>query len=447
LTWTPAPPPRVLKWDERPGSKFADGVQTVQLENWTEFAEFLGQFVPWGNYIWRGHSRDTWRLEPSLDRLLRDTGKAGDDQAVHEHLDRFELAVRGRRGANPTRLTKEELWALGQHYGLPSPLLDWTASPFVAAFFAFEERDHFHDTPQRSVFALETGAIVRRSIEITGHLRHGPSRGLRVVRPRNYHDQRLISQGGLFTRGPNGVDIETWVRTYFRGCEHVWKLVRINLPSSERSTALKALNRMNINHLSLFPDLSGAARYCRMALEVTDYDRPEGVIGLPETWPSLDSTLPPEPRDFAKKGRELDAAQLMGISRTNAKLLEIEKRMMAVIGQTGVPSSDFNPWGFEPAIELLRSAGIRHTAELEAAISEVDADSLVALLSEFGFHQVRAWDTMPSLAIFAGAIRLDETEFDRFFKENRLTFPEGSAAMRARFLRVHVKGNGTSKVT
>jgi len=446
LTWTPASPPRVLKWNERPGSTYADGVQTVQLENWTEFAEFLSRFVPWGNYIWRGHSRDTWQLEPSLDRLLRDTGKAGDDQAVREHLGRFELAVRGRRGANPTRLMKEELWALGQHYGLPSPLLDWTASPFVAAFFAFEQRDP-HGTSQRSVFALDTNAVVRRSGEITGDVRHGPSRGLRVVRPRNYHDQRLISQGGLFTRGPNGVDVETWVRTYFRGCERYWKLVRINLPTSERATALKALNRMNINHLSLFPDLSGAARYCDMALEVTDYDRPEGVIGLPETWPALDSILPPEPRDFTKKGRELDAAQLIGISRTNARFLEIEKKLMAMVSQTGVPSLDFDLRGFEPLIELLRSAGIRRTAELEGVIAEVDTGSLVALLWEFGLRQVRAWEIMHTLAIFAGAIRFDETEFDKFFNENRLVFAEGSAALRAKFLRLRVVGGGTSKVT
>lgn len=446
MTWIPAPPPRVLKWDERSGSTYADGVQTVQLENWPEFAEFLSRFVPYGNYIWRGHSRDTWQLKPSLDRLLRDTGKAGDDQAVREHLDRFELAVRGRRGANPTRLTKEELWALGQHYGLPSPLLDWTASPFVAAFFAFEQKDP-HGTSQRSVFALDANSVVVRSVEISGQPRLGPSRALRVVRPRNYHDQRLISQGGLFTRGPNGVDIETWVHTYFRGGNRYWKLVRINLPSSERAVALKALNRMNINHLSLFPDLSGAARYCGMALEVTDYDRPEGMIVIPETLQSLNSILPPEPRDFAKKGRELDAAQLIGISRTNAKLLEIEKRRMA--GSAPTPS-DFDPGAFEPAIELFRSAGIRYTAELEAVIALVDPDSLIALLAEagvLGVHGAHMCDAMSILAIFAGAIRLDEAEFDRFSNEKRLVFAEGSAAMRAKFLRLRVVGEGTSKVT
>ena len=435
MPWTPLPPPRVRKWNERSGSVFANGVQTAQLENWPEFTEFLGQFVPYGNYIWRGQARDGWKLEPSLDRVLRDTGKAGDDAAVRDHLERFELAVRGRRGASPTRLTKDELWALGQHYGLPSPLLDWSASPFVAAFFAFEDSDP-HGTSQRSIFGLDATAVLRRAGEVARHVRHGASRGIRVIRPRNYHDQRLISQGGLFTRSPNGVDIETWVRTYFRDASRYWTLVRINLPSGMRTSALRALNRMNINHLSLFPDLSGAARYCGMALEVTDYDHPEGMIGIPETLPSLDSIVPPEAHDFIKKGRVLDAAQVLGISRTNLKLLEVEKRRMAAIGQTDLHWIDTRPEAFESSIALLRSAGVLRTAELEVLIDEVDANSLVALLGETGPHQVRPSDVIPVLAAFACASRFDEVAFDTYFSSNGLTFPGGSAAARARLLRL-----------
>jgi hypothetical protein len=76
-----------------------------------------------------------------------------------------------------------------------------------------------------------------------------------------------VGQGGLFTRGPIGVPIEQWVANAFEGSSSA-VLLRIELPDSDRLLCLRTLNRMNINHLSLFPDLTGASRFANLTLEL-----------------------------------------------------------------------------------------------------------------------------------------------------------------------------------
>jgi hypothetical protein len=96
---------------------------------------------------------------------------------------------------------------------------------------------------------------------------------LEIITPMTDENARLVSQGGLFTRGTFGVDIEKWVRTNFAGNARSGALVKIVVPeeNGDRFEILRALNRMNINHRSLFPDISGSAEFCNMRLSVTGY--------------------------------------------------------------------------------------------------------------------------------------------------------------------------------
>jgi hypothetical protein len=80
-----------------------------------------------------------------------------------------------------------------------------------------------------------------------------------------------VSQGGLFTRAPDGVSIRSWVEAHFNGSEDEFWLLELELPASERQQALKSLNRMNINHLSLFPDLHGATQFVNLHLKLERY--------------------------------------------------------------------------------------------------------------------------------------------------------------------------------
>ena len=91
-----------------------------------------------------------------------------------------------------------------------------------------------------------------------------------AVRPMSDENARLVSQRGLFVHCPPGSNIEEEVSSAFPGGQTA-NLIRIRIPNKDRTVCLRALNRMNINHLSLFPDLSGASVYCNSDLHIKNY--------------------------------------------------------------------------------------------------------------------------------------------------------------------------------
>jgi len=158
---------------------------------------------------------------------------------------------------------------VGQHFGLATPLLDWTRSPFAATYFAFEELAP-DPTDYRVVYGLARNAVTKKSEEIlekTSDLQKQRAPVIEFIDPMSDENQRLVSQAGLFTRAPINTPIELWVAREFEGSSSA-VLLRIEIPDTDRLTCLRALNRMNINHLSLFPDLTGASRATNLKLEL-----------------------------------------------------------------------------------------------------------------------------------------------------------------------------------
>jgi len=255
-------------------SKVRNGFRTATLSSWEVFDGFLRKGMPdTRGYVWRGQRDANWKLTSTFDRLTEkslvglDPALEGDYRGylADNHLESFKLSVRGRRGSHPSRIEDEdEWWAIGQHQGLATPLLDWTESPFVALYFAFLEAAESHGT-MRSVWALSSykaaspfGPVLSAAFESKPKIK--------FVRPKLDENSRLVAQAGLFTRAPRGTTVEEWVQNTFEPTSEV-VLVQIKLPDVDRSECLKALDLMNINQLTLFPDLYGASQHCNAALE------------------------------------------------------------------------------------------------------------------------------------------------------------------------------------
>jgi hypothetical protein len=126
------------------------------------------------------------------------------------------------------------------------------------------------------VFAIHQEIVRSRSLDISKQS-NGDSTPAVVefFNPMSDENPRLVSEGGLFTRGPDGVDLETWVKDSIRGTkverDNDLVLGKLVIPNKGRELFLRFLNRMNINHLSLFPDLAGACMFCNFELELEEY--------------------------------------------------------------------------------------------------------------------------------------------------------------------------------
>lgn len=152
---------------------------------------------------------------------------------------------------------------------MATPLLDWTASPFVALYFAFEDSPR-SESGKRAVWAL-SGLRKKNEEIMSKHTGPDPAPILEVVRPLQDENARLVSQAGLFSRVPSGDTVESWVRKNHPGVSASAALLKITIPDADRVECLQTLTKMNINHLSLFPDIPGAGHYCNKAMQIPRY--------------------------------------------------------------------------------------------------------------------------------------------------------------------------------
>lgn len=259
------------RWKNKPTQ---NGIWEIEFSSWKYFHDYVRQqMLDYSHYIWRGQRDSSWKLESSLDRILKSKLPNHRTSLAQSHLDSFKMAARGRRGSNPAAISNEnEWWALGQHHGLATPLLDWSESAFVALYFAFE-KPLKPVSGKRAVWALVGGIDKKNNEIIAAHKAAGNTGNppiLEYIRPHQNDNARLVSQAGLFTKVPLGQTVDGWIDLNHQGVTYA-PLVKLTFPDKERTECLRTLTKMNINHVTLFPDLYGSSEHCNKKLQIDKY--------------------------------------------------------------------------------------------------------------------------------------------------------------------------------
>jgi hypothetical protein len=233
--------------------------------------------------VWfRGHSNSSWDLLSTLERRSRDFPVAAYFSLMRqispeiEALTGSRLEMPDHQEVNRCASSYDELhnllvlgyspMAYLRHHGFPSPLLDWSASPYVAAYFAFAR-------------AIETGSVAiyvyverPKSFKVSGSDAPQISALGPIVRThaRHFRQQSRYTVCTKFDQQRGWAFAAHQAVFQVQGAKQdfLWKL---SVPASEREKVLSSLDRYNLNAFSLFGSEESLME--TLAIRLLDYPR------------------------------------------------------------------------------------------------------------------------------------------------------------------------------
>jgi len=261
-------------------------MENIELNSWTEFESCINKIQSeYGTHesksyeitqpttkndiLYRGQSDSEWKLKTTLERfskqkwtlrsyselLLRCVNQIESFTGTKWNLDYRKLVKELDENFEeffqiPTPKYEYEFWTYLRHQGFPSPLLDWTYSPYIALFFAFAEQDSAEKASVYAYIETPSGAksassgkpqIVVKDPYVTTHKRHYLQQSWYTIAADTdlgKKDYVFVCHEGVFqAKGNRKKDQDI--------------LIKINIPRNKRIEVLEYLDVFNINHFSL----------------------------------------------------------------------------------------------------------------------------------------------------------------------------------------------------
>jgi hypothetical protein len=250
---------------------------TLNFTNWNDYKNFTQNLSD--NWAFRGQLNTRWELRNAIERTdFIKLYKGIEADFVHEFMRGARNYL--TRDETPTHLI--EWLALMQHHGAPTRLLDFTKSPFIAAYFAYEisngKADRFVSVWAINIHFLKMKAIEKLSQHYAEHFKNSPNIINEELFEKIFFDnscsivfpvepfrmnRRYSLQQSLFVSTGNAAE-PFMHQLNFLGEDMKQAVIKIEMPACNKSHALRYLQKMNLNRASLFPDLDGYAESLRL---------------------------------------------------------------------------------------------------------------------------------------------------------------------------------------
>lgn len=254
-------------------------MKTIRIKSWNELQDQLfkeawnpdlGRFR--SRYAFRGLSDAQYRLETTLIRLR------GVFAALERHLLRnfSKYALRNV-------VERDSVWhwlSVAQHYGLPTRLLDWTYSPFVAMHFSTANIEKFNidgviwavnylkahqrlpdklrhqlDAEGANVFTV---GMLSESVCSLQELDDLSPEGFTVFFEPPSIDDRIVNQFAFFSvMSDSSALLDDWLKKH----PDLWR--KIIIPAELKWEIRDKLDQANITERVLFPGLGGLSQYLK----------------------------------------------------------------------------------------------------------------------------------------------------------------------------------------
>lgn len=212
-------------------------MKETRVKNFLELHKALMSYKKNSLWLFRGHSRETYKLVPKAGR-----------EPYKDYDDRLFFEAWKRRANKFVEQIPNDDWdwlAIAQHHGLATRLLDWTFCPLTATYFAVES---YYDE-DAIVYAYKSCNYIDttkcKPFEYKGTTRYKP----------NGISQRIDRQNGIFTiHNP----VTTDLLSVINDDQIIEKIV---IDKTYRKELLFELSFYGINRFSLFPGLDGLSSH------------------------------------------------------------------------------------------------------------------------------------------------------------------------------------------